>query len=189
MKLYTKTGDSGTTSLYDGSRVEKTNIVFDVLGLNDELSSHIGLLIAHLDKMDMDLESHLISQLRNIQANLQYINSIIATPDINKQKKLKHINDTHISEIESWIDFMEKFNPKLTSFILPGVTIEDAQAHICRTSCRKAEREVIKYSKIESFEVSPDILKYMNRLSDYFFSLARYICNILNNKEDYKIKL
>lgn len=187
MKIYTKTGDLGITSLYDGSRIEKTNIIFDVLGYNDELSSHIGILIAQLNKIVYN--SPLISQLRNIQATLQYINSIIATPDINKQKKLKHIDDKDVLEIENWIDYMEKCNPKLTSFILPGVTIEDAQAHICRTSCRKSEREMIRYSKIEKIEISPYILVYMNRLSDYFFSLARYICYILNNKEDYKIKL
>jgi cob(I)alamin adenosyltransferase len=194
MKLYTKTGDSGTTCLYDGSRHEKSDIIFDVLGNNDELSSHIGLLIASLSNSKIDTID-IQNQLRTIQTNLQYINSILATPNETKQKKLRHISETDIKQIEDWIDHMEKFNPKLTSFILPGVTIDDAYTHICRTSCRKAERELLKSIDLKNITNNitnintKNIMCYMNRLSDFFFSLARYICNVLYSKEDFKINM
>ena len=183
MKIYTKTGDSGTTSLYDGSRLIKSDDIFNVLGCNDELSSQIGLLITLLSNSFIKIHF----QLRTIQANLQYINSIIATPNELKKRSLKQIENKDVEQLEKWIDEMEEISPKLTAFILPGVTIEDANAHICRTSCRKSERELYKLlSTQEHLTYNPNIMCYINRLSDYFFSLARYICH-LKGEKDFKI--
>jgi cob(I)alamin adenosyltransferase len=191
MKIYTKTGDKGMTSLYDGSRIYKSEDILDILGTNDELSSHIGLLIALLNNSEIDW-INIIKDLRDIQTNLQYINSIIATVNKDKKKKLKQIESKDVEYLEKTIDYMESQLPKLTVFILPGVTVEDAHAHICRTYCRKVERKihkVLELSKLLHFDIKPDepndILCYINRLSDYFFSLARFIC-FVNGKEDFK---
>lgn len=189
MKVYTKTGDSGETSLYDGSRAPKYAINFVVLGEMDELSSRIGMLCAILGK-----DSVFYPQLRNIQVIIQDFNSHIATLD-SEGRKLPELPNDIISELEERIDKMEESNTKLTKFILPGVTQADAQAHLCRTQTRKAERALIElhnsrdiltvtkdgersHVELEEFMIPQIILKYMNRLSDFFFVLARNICVI-----------
>lgn len=200
MKVYTRTGDKGITSLYDGKRIAKNSLFFDVLGEIDELSSRIGVLCANLEGANLSVG--LIEQLRFIQGILQDINSIIATVDPNG-RTLPHVSDEDITRIETFIDTMEANNPKLVKFILPGVTIPDSHAHMCRTQTRKVERrlwemhystdyvEIFKVSGQESYidlselEIHENILKYVNRLSDYFFVLARYICHAVHGKEDH----
>lgn len=189
MKVYTKTGDSGETSLYDGSRAPKYAINFVVLGEMDELSSRIGMLCAILGK-----DSVFYPQLRIIQVIIQDFNSHIATLD-SEGRKLPELPNDIISKLEERIDKMEESNTKLTKFILPGVTQADAQAHLCRTQTRKAERALIElhnsrdiltvtkdgersHVELEEFMIPQIILKYMNRLSDFFFVLARNICVI-----------
>lgn len=171
MKIYTKTGDKGETSFYDGSRAMKSNINFEVIGEIDELSSRVGMLCALIDK------HHFTFNLRKFQATLQDINSHIAT--INKTKyKLPELEPIIVTELENAIDEMEKVNPKLTKFILPGVTQTDAFAHMCRTQTRKVERMIIGL-QIEQPDIVPEIvLQYINRLSDFFFVFARWICSI-----------
>jgi len=154
-KVYTKTGDKGTTSLYDGSRVEKTAKFFVVLGEIDELSSRIGMLCAQIpDRLSgqgcvnkicfnfpplqgfNNEQNNPANILRIIQATLQDLNSIIAT--VNKEnRKIPTIEEKCVQELETYIDHMEEFTPKLTKFILPGVTLADAQSHLCRTQTRK----------------------------------------------------
>jgi cob(I)alamin adenosyltransferase len=160
-KIYTKTGDYGETGLYDGSRIMKNESVFDFLGTSDELSSHIGLLIANLGLTSIDLV------LRDIQQTLQDINSIIATPSkIPDDSTLDKIDCT---KLEAQIDKWDKILEPLTAFILPGgVNKCESQAHICRTVARRLERE---YYRLDvQYE---NINKYINRLSDFFFTLAR----------------
>lgn len=198
MKVYTKTGDSGETSLYDGSRAKKYSINFEVLGEIDELSARIGMLCALI------VENDCIYTLRKIQSILQDINSHIATID-KKNKKLPIIKQCIVDDLEMNIDIMEEKNPKLTRFILPGVCMTDAQAQLCRTQARKVERcmvklhnsnEIIKGNKgkeeinihLSDFEVDEVILKYMNRLSDYFFVLARWLCSINDIKDVFYIQ-
>lgn len=188
MKVYTKTGDSGETSLYDGSRAPKYAINFEVLGEIDELSCRIGMLVAHVNSTNI-LDT---SFLRKIQRILQDFNSHIATID-QTNRKLPELPESLVEELESEIDKMEQVNPKLTKFILPVVTIEDGHAHLCRTQTRKVERVLNNlhttsdlltvYKKgershveLEQFKIPEIMLSYMNRLSDYFFVLARYIC-------------
>ena len=176
-KLYTKTGDKGTTSLYDGNRIPKNSIFFDVLGDLDELSSHIGMLITLIKDYD-------INYLRFIQKHLLNIGSNIAV--VNNEKKVPIITENNIRNLELEIDDCESCNKKITEFLLPGVNKSDAQCHICRSVTRRLERNLWKlhYSSdlvkgkrnnIELSEVHVDdnILVFINRLSDYFFALSR----------------
>ena len=183
MKIYTKTGDKGTTSLYDGSPVQKYDTILEVLGTLDELTSNIGVVIALItvSKIDTKYNEDIIARLRTTQKNIQFINSYIATPDVKKRNNLKKIQIDDVKNLENWIDDMEDYNSRLTAFILPGVTLEDAHIHVSRTICRKAERELCKISCDNT-----DVMCYINRLSDFLFSLARYVCK-LNGKEDVKI--
>lgn len=182
MKVYTKTGDKGNTSLYNGNRIGKYEIFFDVLGEIDELSSRIGMVCSLLDNKDIS------NKLREIQGKLQDINTIIATP--NSEKTLPNILEIDVSNIEKFIDELEKSNTKLTKFILPGVTQVDSQCHLCRTQTRKVERFLWKFHydnsilptsegdliEIKDIVVDMNITSYVNRLSDLFFVLARFLC-------------
>ena len=197
MKVYTKTGDSGDTSLYDGSRAPKYAINFEALGEMDELSSRIGMLCILIEETNNNQNSlfkSIIEFLRKIQRTLQDFNSHIATID-QENRKLPALEENLVVEIEVLIDKMEMVNPKLTKFILPGRNKDDSQAHLCRTQTRKAERvlnnlhstnELLTVTRgnerthveLEKFTVPVLILKYMNRLSDFFFVLGRWLCSI-----------
>jgi cob(I)alamin adenosyltransferase len=175
MKIYTKNGDNGYTSLYDGTKVKKNYELLCSVGTIDELSSNIGMLIV------LTNDEILNNFLRCIQRDLQYINSLIATPSEEKRSRLIHLNESNVSSLEKQIDDMESFNDRLTQFILPGVTMVDAQCHICRTICRRVERDII------DIDLNDNIVnKYINRLSDYFFVLARYLCK-KSGFSDFKI--
>lgn len=167
-KIYTKTGDNGETGLYDGSRLAKTEPIFDVLGTLDELSSHIGVLITLYEN---GWTKTLTERLRQIQQTLLNIGSIIATPN-PEGKKLPDISGI-VEAIESCIDDMESSLPLLTRFLLVGgVNPSESQAHVCRTVARRAEREFLKSG------IDNDTIRiFLNRLSDYFFTLARLLSN------------
>lgn len=182
MKVYTKTGDKGTSSLYDGNRLEKDSIFFCVLGNIDELSSHVGMLCA------LTNISEVLEQLRRIQRVLQNIGSEIATVDRTNRTVIS-IEQEEVIFLEECIDKMEQINSPLTSFILPGVNQDDAQSHICRSVTRRVERSLWELQKskkmitgrkaiinMEEYVMNDNILKFVNRLSDYFFVLARYLC-------------
>ena len=205
MKIYTKTGDKGTTGLYDGSRTTKTSIFFDVLGENDELSSRIGLLYSTMQPIQRKIDSGftyevVLGFLRNVQESLQDINTIIATVD-KSGKTIPTFTEDKVKGIEKMIDSLESSNTKLTAFILPGVTIADSQSHLCRTQTRKVERCLwrlhtasgtiyTKHGKVEgcldlsTVEVPLNILQYANRLSDFFFVLSRWLCWVVHEKHD-----
>lgn len=182
MKIYTKTGDNGSTGLYDGTRLPKSDMIFDALGVLDELSCHIGMLLAleEVPQTETTL-GDCIDNLRTIQRNLLDIGSNIATQNENKRKRLNLNLD--VSHLENTIDLMDKSLPKLTVFILPGQFPNEVQAHLCRAVCRRAERHVWKLSQNEYY-IHPDIMKYLNRLSDYFFTLARFILHDLDIPEE-----
>jgi cob(I)alamin adenosyltransferase len=161
MKVYTKTGDEGITSLYDGTRVSKADQVFDVLGSIDELAAHIGVL------MNTFIHKDSYISLKNIQETLLDIGSIIATPLNNKP--LPTVCWLDIKDIEEEIDRLTLSLKPLSDFlILDGKTKESAQAHVCRVVCRRVERDMEKYGNIDR-----NLIIYINRLSDYFFTLAR----------------
>jgi len=166
MKIYTKTGDQGTTSLFGGKRVNKDDIQIEAYGTVDELNSFIGLLIAKLSDHDD------ISLLKNIQSILFDIGSHLSS-DGSSNKFLPELDSEIVTRLENQMDNYNQKLPELKSFILPGGNESISYAHICRTICRRAERRVVSLSQLG--EVDNQIVIILNRLSDYFFVLARKV--------------
>jgi cob(I)alamin adenosyltransferase len=178
-KIYTKTGDLGKTGLIGGTRVPKNHIRIESYGTVDELNANIGLLRDQLtDEHDREI-------LREIQDRLFTIGSSLACdPDKEIKMKIPDLNESDILLLENEIDNMNKILPEMKSFILPGGHTTVSIAHICRTVCRRAERLIVELTHEETQSPSL-IIKYMNRLSDYLFVLARYIGH-LNGTEEIK---
>ena len=169
LKIYTKTGDAGKTSLIGGTKVPKSNIRIGAYGTVDELNAFIGLL------GDQLADTHGREMLREIQDRLFTIGSSLAC-DPNKEiaMKIPDLRESDILLLEKEIDTMNEKLPEMKFFILPGGDISVSTAHICRTVCRRAERFVVELNETEPL-AQPLIIKYLNRLSDYLFVLARYI--------------
>lgn len=177
MKIYTKTGDKGKTSLIGGTKVYKSDLRIESYGTVDELNSFVGLCLDHL-------KSHSISNvLAEIQDRLFTIGSALAC-DPEKETKLKipDLHETDVELLEKEIDKMNEILPAMKSFILPGGHVAVSTLHIARTVCRRAERSCVKMQKKE-MEVEDLIIKYLNRLSDYLFVLARFAAHQLNVEE------
>ncbi len=166
MKIYTKTGDKGTTSLFGGKRVSKKDIQIEAYGTVDELNSFIGLLIAKITLPEAE------NALKATQAILFDIGSHLAS-DGTADSFLPELPENSSALLEQEMDRYEKELPALKSFILPGGNETISLAHVCRTICRRAERRVV--SLAAEVTVNPTIVIYLNRLSDYFFVLARMI--------------
>ncbi len=162
MKIYTKTGDNGQTSLYDGTRVDKDDIRVESYGTLDELNSYIGLCINYAENDDKKI-------LRDIQIKLFSVSGELATKN-NQYKNI--VVDDDIKTLENIIDdYIQKID-KMDAFIVPGTSIISANLHIARTICRRAERRILTLSKIEN--INPLLIKYINRLSDTLYAIARY---------------
>lgn len=172
MKIYTKTGDKGSTSLLSGKRVPKYNERINAYGTIDELNSHIGLLRSY------DIPEENKTFLIGIQNLLFTIGSNLADDSENNKFNLPKITNDHIEKIEKEIDVLDEELPSLSSFILPGGDLAVAQSHICRTVCRRAEREIVTLS--ESVQVDILIIQFLNRLSDYLFTLSRSLSHHFN---------
>lgn len=164
-KIYTKGGDLGETSLLNGTRVSKSHERVEAYGTLDELNAFIGLLRDHLN-----LE-HYRHVLLRIQENLFTAEALIATDPEKQIESLPELPEEEIALLEQEIDIMTAELPPLNSFILPGGNPHVSRCHVTRTVCRRAERAVIRLHKSSS--VSPVIIRYLNRLSDYLFVLAR----------------
>ena len=174
--VYTRTGDKGTTSLVGGQRVLKSDIRLESYGTVDELNSHIGLLISLLHN------AHDLEVLTHIQKLLFVVGSNLATDQSNTE--LKEASVVHAEEVallEKEIDVIDEALPQLRAFVLPGGCQASAQCHVCRTVCRRAERRILALG--EQTEVQPELLQFINRLSDYLFVLARKI-NIDEKKSE-----
>lgn len=165
--LYTRGGDDGTTSLVGGERVKKSDLRLESYGTIDELNSFVGLLMAE------DLESSTQSFLFRIQHKLFNIGSNLATnPEERAYYEASLIHPEDVVLIEQEIDRLDASLPKMTAFILPSGGRSCALCHVCRTICRRAERCI--YRLREEAHVDTHLVQYINRLSDYFFVLARY---------------
>jgi len=183
-KIYTKTGDGGNSSLYTGERRSKDDLVFEALGAVDELSSAIGLgrefyLETSTHPGDSDA-LNIAEQLRNIQCVLQDIGSHVATPFSSARethsKNVGAFDVSRISAMEEWIDLMTAKLPPLTNFILPSGGRAAASLHCARTICRRAERRVVPI--VAAGEMAKEPAIFLNRLSDYLFTVARYVAMI-----------
>lgn len=182
MKIYTKTGDKGTTGLFGGTRVSKHHIRIESYGTVDELNSYVGLLRAK------EMDTHYKDILTTIQNNLFTVGAILATdPEkaILKSGKerlaIEHIEEEDITLLEQEIDSMNEALPPMTHFVLPGGHQTVSFCHITRCVCRRAERLAVALHDISP--VDPMVLTYLNRLSDYFFVLARKLTLDLRAEE------
>lgn len=181
MKIYTKTGDDGKTSLFGGTRVRKSNLRIDAYGTVDELNSYIGLV-----KDQLENEND-VKDLLRIQNKLFALGAMLATP-IEKQKlkdgtdrlKIEKVEADEITYLERKMDKMDEDLEPMRHFILPGGHTVVSFCHIARCVCRRAERITVELA--ESEQINPTIITYLNRLSDYLFVLARKLT------KDYKVK-
>lgn len=164
--VYTRTGDKGQTGLADGSRVSKDDVRLEAYGTIDELSAHLGLLAT------MSEEEESRRQLGWIQNLLFSVGGYLATPGSEEAPVKCWITDTHIRKLEESIDEMDSELEPLRTFVLNGGCPEAAQAHVCRTVCRRAERCIVTLS--DTAFVDPTLLRFVNRLSDYLFVYARW---------------
>ncbi|WP_400077955.1 cob(I)yrinic acid a,c-diamide adenosyltransferase [Winogradskyella sp. R77965] len=182
MKVYTKTGDKGTTALFGGTRVPKHHIRIESYGTIDELNSHIGLI------RDQDIDQLYKNTLMDIQDRLFTVGAILATDPEKATLKsgkarlnIPKISDEDIEKLEKEMDNMEASLPPMTHFVLPGGHQTVSFCHIARTVCRRAERLASHLNDLEPFQ--PETLMYINRLSDYLFVLARKLSYDLQVEE------
>lgn len=182
MKIYTKTGDKGTTALFGGTRVPKHHLRIESYGTVDELNSYIGLV------KDQAINQETKNILIKIQNDLFTLGAMLATPVEKETLKngkerlnIPKINDDSIQFLEDEIDAMNTKLPQMTHFILPGGHTTVSFCHIARCVCRRAERLSVSLS--EETSIHPNVLKYLNRLSDYLFVLARKLTLDLSAEE------
>jgi len=175
MKIYTKTGDQGTTALFGGKRVSKDDLRIDTYGTIDELNSWIGLV------RDQEVNQPRHTVLVEIQDRLFTIGSILATEPGNTKVKIPALSESDTQQLEKEIDTMEAGLPPLRFFILPGGHQAVSFCHLARTVCRRAERLAISLHHTEG--VPSEVIKYLNRLSDYLFVLSRQMTQDLNAPE------
>jgi cob(I)alamin adenosyltransferase len=182
MKIYTKTGDSGTTALFGGTRVPKDHIRIESYGTVDELNSHIGLI------RDQAIDLHYKTILMEIQDRLFTVGAILATPpekEVKKNGELRLQNlgiiETDLILLENEMDAMEEALPPMTHFVLPGGHTTVSYCHVARCVCRRAERLAVHLDHNEPIDGMA--IKYLNRLSDYLFVLARKLSHDLNAEE------
>lgn len=175
MKIYTKTGDKGTTSLFGGKRILKSDLRIDTYGTVDELNSYIGLL------RDQEVNQLRHLSLIEIQDRLFTVGSILATEPGNTKVKIPYLSESDIEFLEKEIDAMDAVLPPMRFFVLPGGHQAVSFCHIARTVCRRAERLTIALDALEA--IDPLVIKYLNRLSDYLFMLSRKMTQELNAEE------
>jgi cob(I)alamin adenosyltransferase len=175
MKIYTKTGDTGTTALFGGKRVSKADLRIDTYGTVDELNSWVGMV------RDQEVNKKRESVLVEIQDRLFTIGSILATEPGNTKVKIPSLQADDILFLEKEIDAMDAALPPMKSFVLPGGHPSVSACHVARTVCRRAERLIIALHQAE--QVDDQVIRYVNRLSDYLFMLSRMVAMELQAPE------
>ncbi len=175
MKIYTKKGDQGQTGLLGGTRVPKYDLRIEAYGTVDELNANLGLL------SDQPSSKEYISLIREVQSNLFIFGSHLANDAENSKFELPPISPDGTALLEKSMDAMDEELPPLKNFVLPGGHPANSIAHVCRTVCRRAERRVAEMSA--SVELDPEILVYLNRLSDWLFTFSRYLSHVNGARE------
>ncbi|NBW80919.1 cob(I)yrinic acid a,c-diamide adenosyltransferase [bacterium] len=175
-RVYTKTGDNGTTSLADGSRVSKSDLRLETYGTVDELNAMIGLcrtsllLAVHLQAAE---RQQFDEWLERVQNDLFNLGGDLATPIASRWENMVVVGETEISRLEQIIDRMQTALQPLREFVLPGGTRLNAELHLARTICRRAERFAVQLQ--EHAEINPQAVPFLNRLSDFFFVASRWV--------------
>jgi cob(I)alamin adenosyltransferase len=173
-KVYTKTGDKGQTGLVSGNRTLKSDIRIDLYGELDELNSRIGISASQL-ALDLEFQQ-IVNFIHHIQSAIFDLGSNLACEIENRAKfNLPQLSDEFITDIELEIDKLDSELPELKNFILPGGSVVAATLHVCRTNARTVERKLIHYYETTKEELPQNSMIFLNRLSDYFFVLARYV--------------
>lgn len=184
MKIYTKTGDEGMTSLVGGERVPKTHLRLEAYGTLDELNAHMGLLLTFCQEETRADLQHECQLIEDIQNQLFVVGSYLATNTDNRELRAHSIlSPQAVERLEQEVDAAMEYMPKQFFFILPGGCRSAAQAHVCRTVCRRAERCMLRLH--EQHPISDLVRQYVNRLSDYLFILSRKL-NIVTKSEEKK---
>jgi cob(I)alamin adenosyltransferase len=178
MRIYTRTGDDGTTSLFGGQRLNKDDMRIEAYGTLDELNAAMGLLCS-TDGFVADSDG--VAWLQKLQSDVFTLGSHLATTDEAMVKHLPSIPKGRIQEMENWMDAVNQSLPELKNFLLPGGHPAISACHICRVTCRRAERRVITLAREDA--VPDGILPYLNRLSDVFFMWSRQLHMALNVDE------
>lgn len=174
--LYTRTGDSGTTSLVGGERINKNSTRLDAYGTIDEFSSFLGVVLS-----DPDCPEDIRTYLLRVQNRLFDVGCYLATLPAPDTRPVLSGMDEAVAEAESWTDDLDERTPKIRAFVLPGGCPLSAHTHVARTVCRRAERRILSLAE-ESY-VDPDLIRYINRLSDFLFILARYFNHLAGVEE------
>jgi cob(I)alamin adenosyltransferase len=170
VKLYTRTGDDGTTGLFSGARVSKDHPRIEAYGTVDELNSHLGLAAAACG--EHRFERRLREIVGEIQSRLFDIGADLATPEgARNEAKIMRLDDRHVEEAERWIDEIDGSNAPMRHFVMPGGTELAARLHVARCVCRRAERLMVTLNHAEP--VTPAAIRYVNRISDLLFAAAR----------------
>lgn len=175
MKVYTKKGDKGDTSLIGGVRVKKSSVRIEAYGTVDELNSYIGLI------RDQEVSEQTTEELIEIQDRLFTLGSYLASAPDKAKMKLPSFTDEDVSNLENWIDKMDQDLEPMRAFVLPGGHTTVSFCHIARCVCRRAERLMVELN--EDSTIDAILLQYVNRLSDYLFVLSRKLSKDLNAKE------
>ena len=175
MKIYTKKGDEGTTSLLGGTRVAKNDLRIEAYGTVDELNSYLGLIA------DQGVDTEPVRLIRSIQSNLFVIGSHLANDPSRSHFQVPSLEESEVDALEASIDDMEKLLEPLTNFVLPGGHPANSLAHVARCVCRRAERRVVELN--DRAPVEPIMLRYLNRLSDWLFVLSRHMSRITESEE------
>ena len=168
MKIYTRTGDDGTTGLFGGPRVQKDDARIEAYGTVDELNACLGTV------RSLELDQDVAEQLQTIQHWLFAAGAELASPD-PESMGTRTLGEKQVQQIESWIDRLEEELPKLVQFILPAGDPAATQIHLARAICRRAERRVVTLWQCDGANVSPSIIQYLNRVSDLLFVQSRVV--------------
>ena len=175
MRIYTRTGDDGTTGLFHGGRVQKNHLRVEAYGTVDELNACLGVVRVHQPPNEVD------TWLTRIQNELFDLGADLATPQVTEQDKTTRISSDLVKQLEDEMDWMTEQLPALKHFILPGGTATAANLHLARTVCRRAERAVVTLAQEEPIDTV--LLEYLNRLSDWLFMLSRYVNHVAGVNE------
>ncbi len=181
-KVYTRTGDAGKTRLIGGEKRWKDDARVEAYGTVDELNSEIGLCRELLKEQKEDQFSSLICFLKSVQNELFNLGSQLAAAEDRDTENLPQLSDDAISKLETEIDTVNESLSELTSFVLPGGSVINAQFHMARNVCRRAERRTVTLSRNET--VVPENIRYLNRLSDALFVWSRWVSHILGDTEN-----